>query len=151
MAKHKKVYGYTVALWEVDNTVPTLFRAASDFKREKRLRTTNLWRSMIKPNWIPRPFRGIWGNEPWRDAEGDEWNLCHYWSNFEIADLDFYRSEEYREFFEYLDRKGGFYSERVSRSLCPRSRCNRENIMLICLLVGGCIRSCARSSAASAT
>lgn len=51
---------------------------------------------------------------PHRDASGDAWNLCHYWNNFEIADLDFFRSKEYREFFDYLDRTGGFYRERVS-------------------------------------
>lgn len=36
------------------------------------------------------------------------------WSNFEIADMDFWRSEAYMKYFEYLDSKGGFYYE-VSR------------------------------------
>lgn len=34
------------------------------------------------------------------------------WSNFEIADMDFWRSEAYTKFFDYLDSKGGFYYER---------------------------------------
>jgi alpha 1,2-mannosyltransferase len=34
------------------------------------------------------------------------------WSNFEIADLDFWRSPAYMAYFEYLDSKGGFYYER---------------------------------------
>jgi hypothetical protein len=33
------------------------------------------------------------------------------WSNFEIADMDFWRGEAYQEFFNYLERKGGFYYE----------------------------------------
>ena len=33
------------------------------------------------------------------------------WSNFEIADLDFWRGEAYSAFFEYLDSHGGFYYE----------------------------------------
>ena len=33
------------------------------------------------------------------------------WSNFEIADLDFWRGEAYQKFFEFLDSKGGFYYE----------------------------------------
>jgi alpha 1,2-mannosyltransferase len=33
------------------------------------------------------------------------------WSNFEIADLDFWRSEAYMKYFEYLDAQGGFYYE----------------------------------------
>lgn len=112
MAVHGKKYGYTIALWEVDNTVPGLFRAVSDFKKEKRIATTNLWRSMIKASWAPIPFRAMLSLLPWRDASGDAWNLCHYWSNFEIANMDFFRSRDYRDFFEFLDRKGGFYFER---------------------------------------
>ena len=34
------------------------------------------------------------------------------WSNFEIGDLDLWRSEAYMKFFEHLDKKGGFYYER---------------------------------------
>lgn len=34
------------------------------------------------------------------------------WSNFEIADLDFWRGEAYSKFFDFLDSKGGFYYER---------------------------------------
>lgn len=33
------------------------------------------------------------------------------WSNFEIADLDFWRGEAYSAYFDYLDRRGGFYYE----------------------------------------
>jgi hypothetical protein len=33
------------------------------------------------------------------------------WSNFEIADMDFWRSEAYTKFFEYLENTGGFYYE----------------------------------------
>ncbi|KAF2106857.1 glycolipid 2-alpha-mannosyltransferase [Lophiotrema nucula] len=112
MAKTGKKYGYTVALWELDSTVPSLFRAVSDYKAEKRIKTTALWKSMIRPSRIPWPLRKIWRFKQLHDASGDEWNLCHFWSNFEIADMDFFRSQEHRDFFEYLDRKGGFYFER---------------------------------------
>lgn len=43
---------------------------------------------------------------------GQSYNLCHYWSNFEIGSLDFYRSEAYRSYFKYLDDSGGFFYER---------------------------------------
>ena len=33
------------------------------------------------------------------------------WSNFEIADMDFWRSEPYQAFFDFLESKGGFYYE----------------------------------------
>jgi alpha 1,2-mannosyltransferase len=46
------------------------------------------------------------------------------WSNFEIADMDFWRSPIYAEYFDYLDSMGGFYYE-VSRL--------RETIVLFSL------------------
>ena len=33
------------------------------------------------------------------------------WSNFEIGDMDFWRSPIYSEYFKFLDEKGGFYYE----------------------------------------
>jgi hypothetical protein len=33
------------------------------------------------------------------------------WSNFEIADMDFWRGPAYTAFFEHLDFTGGFYYE----------------------------------------
>ena len=33
------------------------------------------------------------------------------WSNFEIADMDFWRGEAYTAFFDFLDKSGGFYYE----------------------------------------
>lgn len=48
-----------------------------------------------------------------RDSHGDVWNLCHYWGNFEIADMDFFRRPAYRAYFDTLDLAGGFYYERV--------------------------------------
>ena len=62
---------------------------------------------------------------------GESYNLCHcmflsssahtpshltsrlytVWSNFEIADMDFWRGPAYTEFFNYLDATGGFYYE----------------------------------------
>jgi hypothetical protein len=34
------------------------------------------------------------------------------WSNFEIADMNFWRGEAYTAFFDYLDKTGNFYYER---------------------------------------
>ena len=46
-----------------------------------------------------------------RTPDGD-YNRCHFWSNFEIVDLGFFRSEAYTRYFNYLDRTGGFFLER---------------------------------------
>lgn len=37
---------------------------------------------------------------------------CHFWSNFEIGDLDFWRGEAYSKYFDHLEAAGGFYYER---------------------------------------
>lgn len=44
--------------------------------------------------------------------EGESYNMCHFWSNFEIARLDWFRSKEYNDFFDMMDRSGGFWMER---------------------------------------
>ena len=51
-------------------------------------------------------------------GEIDVWRFS-VWSNFEIGDMDLWRSEAYMKFFEYLDQKGGFYYE-VRGSSCVR-------------------------------
>jgi hypothetical protein len=33
------------------------------------------------------------------------------WSNFEIADMDWFRGEAYQKYFDFLEKKGGFYYE----------------------------------------
>ncbi|KAI0136445.1 glycolipid 2-alpha-mannosyltransferase [Xylariales sp. AK1849] len=112
MAKHNKVYGFTIALWEIGKTCPSLFREIADWKELHNIPTNNLWRAMVSASWMPYPFRHFLSFLGSRDRYGDQWSLCHYWSNFEIADMDFFRSRAYQDFFEYLDKKGGFYFER---------------------------------------
>lgn len=46
------------------------------------------------------------------DDDGGHFNMCHFWSNFEIGDLDFFRLEAYQTFFKHLDQAGGFYYSR---------------------------------------
>lgn len=36
---------------------------------------------------------------------------CAVWSNFEIADMNLWRSEAYTKFFDRLEASGGFYYE----------------------------------------
>ena len=113
MAKHEKVYGFTIALPEESRTCPSLFREMSDWKERNNIPTTELWKASVTPSWVPWPFRSMMGWFRHRDRNGDGWSLCHYWSNFEIANMDFFRGKAYQDMVEYLDRTGGFYYERV--------------------------------------
>jgi mannosyltransferase len=113
MRAHGKKYGYTVALWEVGETAHSLFRFVANYKVLRNIPSNSIWKAMVDVSWAPFPIRWLLARFlDHRDASGDAWNHCHFWSNFEIADLDWFRSKEYRDFFDYLDRSGGFYYER---------------------------------------
>lgn len=113
MSKYKKVYGYAIALWEVGRTAPSLFRTVDDYRSSQKLGTTNLFTSMLEASWAPFLVREwLMSHFPSRNKYGDGWNYCHFWSNFEIVNLGFYRSEQYRDFFAHLDSTGGFHMER---------------------------------------
>ncbi|KAJ7774840.1 glycosyltransferase family 15 protein [Mycena metata] len=95
MEEHDKVYSFTISLEEHEPTVPTLWDSVKEFIEEY-------------PQFIePQNSMEFVSNDG-----GIKYNLCHYWSNFEIADMNFWRGEAYTTFFEYLEEKGGFYYER---------------------------------------
>ena len=145
MIRANKTYGFTIAVKELKETVPNIFRYASAYKRNHNLKSQGLWEMFIEPKpKEPEPLpksdpkhqdplpEEILNTEPGHRRlpdidpeamEGETYNMCHFWSNFEIARLDFFRSKEYEEFFETMDRSGGFWMERVCRNAniwaCP--------------------------------
>ncbi|CDH08478.1 related to mannosyltransferase KTR7 [Zygosaccharomyces bailii ISA1307] len=44
--------------------------------------------------------------------DNEEYNMYHFWSNFEIARVDTFDNPIYNAYFEYLDKVGGFWRER---------------------------------------
>jgi len=95
MEQNDKIYGFTISLIEWEPTIPTLWSTVKEFIAEY-------------PQYVA-PRNSM---EFLSDDGGESYNLCHYWSNFEIADMDFWRGEAYQAFFDYLESKGGFYYER---------------------------------------
>ncbi|KAG2034913.1 glycosyltransferase family 15 protein [Suillus americanus] len=95
MEDHNKVYGFTISMPEWEPTIPSLWSTVKDFIAEH-------------PQYVS-PDNSM---DFLSDNAGDSYNMCHFWSNFEIADMDFWRSEAYTKFFEYLENTGGFYYER---------------------------------------
>jgi mannosyltransferase len=136
MERNNKTYGFTIAIKELRETVPNIFRYASAFKRVNKIKSTDLWSMFVdKPkkekeqpvskNKKPLPEE-ILNTEPGKGnldsidpnaMDGESYNMCHYWSNFEIARLDWFRSKEYNDFFDMMDKSGGFWMERV-RTFC---------------------------------
>lgn len=131
MELNNKTYGFTIAVKELKETVPNLFRYASAYMRANGLKSQGLWEMFLEEQKKPKPkpaepaninlpeeLRRQAGPEKLPDIdmeamEGEKYNMCHFWSNFEIARLDFFRSKEYEEFFQIMDRSGGFWNERV--------------------------------------
>jgi len=114
MAQSRKRYGWAVVFKEFGITVPSLFEITSGHRESHGLESKGLWEYFLAPSWAPwllrKFFISLFKN---RDSNGDGWNYCHWWSNFEIADMDWFRSKEYRDYFRTLDKQGGFYFERV--------------------------------------
>jgi mannosyltransferase len=143
MIEHNKTYGFTIAVKELRETVPNIFRYASAFKRLYNLPSQGLWEMFVEPT-PDKPEQGpdansvpeeIERNDPASNSlpdidpeamEGEKYNMCHFWSNFEIAKLSWFRSKEYNDFFQMMDRSGGFWMERVSvRHLSHRMNANK--------------------------
>ncbi|BCS29455.1 glycosyltransferase family 15 protein [Aspergillus puulaauensis] len=95
MKENDKKYSFVMSLFEYPGTVPTLWDTVKEFINE-------------------HPEHVAEGNSMQflSDDNGKNYNMCHFWSNFEIGSLDWLRSKEYVDYFETLDRKGGFYYER---------------------------------------
>ncbi|KAI7823483.1 putative mannosyltransferase [Kickxella alabastrina] len=83
MEKNNKKYGFTISIKEVVETIPTLWNTTMKFMDEHKdlIPSTNML------DFVTNKDGG--------------YNLCHFWSNFEIGSLDFLRSERYLSYFDY--------------------------------------------------
>ncbi|KAI0434025.1 nucleotide-diphospho-sugar transferase [Xylaria sp. FL1042] len=131
MIESNKTYGFTIAVKELRETVPNIWRYASAYKRLNNITSQGLWEMFVEPRETParpeddpnykpplpeeilrvEPGRGLPEIDP-ETMEGENYNMCHFWSNFEIAKLSWFRSKPYEDFFEMMDRSGGFWMER---------------------------------------
>ncbi len=133
MIEQNKTYGFTIAVKELRETVPNIFRYASAYKRKNNITSQGLWEMFVEPQPDKEPEvfepEEVLLGEPGRNnqeaeidpegMEGEKYNMCHFWSNFEIARLSFFRSKEYEDFFQMMDHSGGFWMERVCYSPFP--------------------------------
>lgn len=94
MRDNGKVYGFNVMLPEYRETIKTLWPTTLEFMTEH-------WDLIPEKNSL----------DAFVDNNGD-YNLCHFWSNFEIADMRFFRSKAYTEYGKFLDQTGNFFYER---------------------------------------
>ncbi|RKO91962.1 nucleotide-diphospho-sugar transferase, partial [Blyttiomyces helicus] len=94
MSASSQKYGFNIIAKEIMSTIPSLSATVIDFLRFKGI------------SHIPPVLAAFW------DEKSNVYDGGHFWSNFEIGDLRWFRSVEYGEFFDFLDRAGGFFYER---------------------------------------
>ncbi|KAL9062918.1 MAG: hypothetical protein Q9157_008539 [Trypethelium eluteriae] len=105
MEDHNKTYGFTINLYDSPESLPTLWPETIKFlasdANNKLMHPEN---AML---WLQDKER-----RPKHNEKANGYSTCHFWSNFEIGDMEFWRSEAYEKYFEHLDRAGGFFYER---------------------------------------
>ncbi|KAM0678110.1 hypothetical protein BDAP_001369 [Binucleata daphniae] len=94
LKKNNKLYSFVITIREFMETIPTLWKTSIEFLEKHR--------NILKNNEIMGFILD----------DKKAYNGCHFWSNFEIASFEFFRSEIYQKFFNFLDKTGGFYYER---------------------------------------
>ncbi|KAF2731902.1 alpha-1,2 mannosyltransferase KTR1 [Polyplosphaeria fusca] len=103
MQDHNKTYGFNINIYDDPHSVATLWPETLKFLED--------YPDHVHPNnareWLED---GSKRPENYETANG--YSTCHFWSNFEIGALSFWRSQAYRDYFDHLDRAGGFFYER---------------------------------------
>ncbi|KAL8951806.1 MAG: hypothetical protein Q9183_007434 [Haloplaca sp. 2 TL-2023] len=90
MRDNGKKYSFVLSLYEYVETIPTLWDSVKTFMAEHP-------EHIAKDNSMEFLSELI---------------LKMQWSNFEIGNLDWLRSKAYTDFFDRLDKDGGFFYER---------------------------------------
>ncbi|UPK97610.1 hypothetical protein LCI18_008545 [Fusarium solani-melongenae] len=95
MHENNKKYSFVLSLYEYIDTIPTLWDSTKKFmaNHPEHIAEDNSMRFLS-------------------DDGGNTYNKCHFWSNFEVGSLSWLRSKPYLDFFESLDKDGGFFYER---------------------------------------
>ena len=103
MEDNNKTYGFTINLFDYPYSIPTLWPETEKFlaAHPSYLHKNNAM------DWLTDDKR-----RPDYNKKANGYSTCHFWSNFEIGDMSFWRSKEYEEYFRHLDLAGGFFYER---------------------------------------
>lgn len=94
MRRNNIEYGFNINVGEIMETIPSLWSHTVEFVKHHKNMISN-----------QKPLEELFDNF-------GNYTGCHFWTNFEIANLNFFRSELYQKYFDYLDRTGNFFYER---------------------------------------
>ncbi|KAK9354279.1 glycolipid 2-alpha-mannosyltransferase-domain-containing protein [Lipomyces doorenjongii] len=103
MEDNDKTYGYVINIYDAPQSIRTLWPTTMEFVAQHP--------EYVNPN---NALQWLTDSEirPDHNAIANGYSTCHFWSNFEIGDMNFFRSDAYDKYFEYLDHAGGFFYER---------------------------------------
>ncbi|RDA86601.1 hypothetical protein CP532_6012 [Ophiocordyceps camponoti-leonardi (nom. inval.)] len=104
MFDNNKTYGFTINLYDDPKTLPTLWTETVKFLSDH---TNHPVHEKSALNWLTDDKR-----RPEHNRRAQGYSTCHFWSNFEVADMEFWRSPVYEDYFNHLDHAGGFFYER---------------------------------------
>ncbi|KAK3373803.1 glycosyltransferase family 15 protein [Lasiosphaeria ovina] len=103
MQDNNKTYGFTINLYDSPQSIPSLWPETLKFLADH----PDYEHANNAKAWLTDNLR-----RPDHNKKAKGYSTCHFWSNFEIADLSFWRSKTYEDYFNHLDRSGGFFYER---------------------------------------
>ena len=103
MELNDKTYGFVINIYDSPQSIQSLWPTTLEYLA--------LYPDAVHPNsameWLTDSSR-----RPNHNHAANGYSTCHFWSNFEIGNLNFWRGERYQSYFDYLDRQGGFFYER---------------------------------------
>lgn len=100
MQDEGKVFGFTLSMSEAKEANEKIWDVTKNFAKDfPKFISENNFKSFITK----------------KDSE--DFNNCEFTSNFEIGNLNFYRSPAYRKFFNYIDEEGGIFYWKWSDSI----------------------------------
>ena len=126
---------FVLTVYEISATISSLW---NHVKGSLPNQSKCVFVSLPPPDFIKKNPEFVTSNNSMgfiSDSGGATYNRCHCWvfsfsphlmcwiwqpdwSNFEIADMDFWRGPAYTAFFDHLDSTGGFYYEVLYLFLC---------------------------------
>jgi len=90
MQKHNYMYGYIAIQKDHPAVVKGLWDITKKYIEDNNIQPTFLHK--FTPDGV--------------------WDRSYYYTNFEISNLNFWRSDEFMNYFKYIDRSGGIYKYR---------------------------------------
>lgn len=100
-----KIYGFAINIYDIHQTVTSLLPETLAFLNQgdnyKYVHQNGAFQWITENRQLPE-----------KAAHTGGYSTCHFWSNFEIGDMDFFRGDAYSNWFRHLDATGNFYYER---------------------------------------